>query len=99
MANTFTVRPESLRILSKSLTSLADKLNEARTVTQQVDTSGFGNDKLHGAADHFVSHWSYQGQQISTTAAEVGKRLAQAADQYQSVEDAQLQAQGQGTTA
>jgi hypothetical protein len=97
--NRFTVEPGALRQLAGSLASLASTLDDARTATQQVDRSGFGSDKLANAAEHFVSHWSFQAQQIGSTAAEVGKRLGQAADQYQSVENAQLRAQGQGTTA
>lgn len=97
--NGFTVEPAALRELSSHLVTLSREIDQARTITQQVDTSGFGHDKLKAAADHFVGHWTWQGQKISATAGEVGKRLAQAAEQYDSVEQAQLQAQGQGTTA
>ena len=95
--NAFSVDPGALRRLADQLVSLASELDQARALTQRVDTSGFGSDKLRAAADGFVSHWSWQGQKISGTAAEVGKRLGQAADQYESVERSQLSAQGQGT--
>ncbi|MCW2740402.1 MAG: Excreted virulence factor EspC, type diderm [Blastococcus sp.] len=95
--NGFTVEPGALRQLADQLVTLSSELDGARVRTQQVDTSGFGSDKLRGAAEHFVAHWTWQGQKISGTAAEVGKRLGQAADQYESVERAQLSAQGQGT--
>lgn len=99
--NAFTVDPHALKQLSDSLTSLSSTIDDAARKTKNVDTSGFGSDKLGGAAEHFVGHWSVQAQQISATAAEVGKRLSQAADQYDSVEQTQLaaQGQGQGTTA
>jgi hypothetical protein len=95
----FTVEPGALRQLAGSLASLSSTIEDATRATKQVDTSGFGSNKLADAAGHFVTHWSWQAQQISTTAAEVGKRLNQAADQYDSVEQNQLAAQGQGTTA
>lgn len=97
--NAFTVEPAALRQLAGDLVRLSAKLDEARVVTQQVDTSGFGSAKLMQAAEHFVSHWSFQAQQIATTASDTGNRLASAAGQYESVENSQLQAQGQGTTA
>jgi hypothetical protein len=96
--NAFTVEPAALRQLADHLVTLSSELEQARVRTQQVDTSGFGSDKLRAAAEQFVAHWTWQGQKISATAAEVGKRLGQAADQYETVERAQLRAQGQGTT-
>jgi hypothetical protein len=97
MGDGFTVEPGALRRLADHLVTLSSELDSARARTQQVDTSGFGSDKLRKAAEHFVEHWTWQGQKISGSAAEVGKRLGQAADQYESVERAQLAAQGQGT--
>jgi hypothetical protein len=95
--NGFTVEPGALRRLADHLVTLSSELDQARARTQQVDTSGFGSDKLRAAAEQFVAHWTWQGQKISGTAGEVGKRLAQAADQYESVERAQMSAQGQET--
>jgi hypothetical protein len=92
--NGFTVEPGALRQLADHLVTLSSELDAARSRTQQVDTSGFGSVKLRAAAEDFVSHWTWQGQKISGTAAEVGKRLSQAADQYESVERAQISAQG-----
>lgn len=97
--NGFTVEPAALRELGSHLIALSAELDDARVITQQVDSSGFGSAKVAAAAEHFVGHWTWQGQQISATASEVGNRLGQAAAQYESVEQAQLAAQGQGTTA
>jgi hypothetical protein len=97
--NAFTVDPKNLRELAGHLATLSSKIDDATRTTKNVDTADFGSDKLAGAAEQFVGHWSFQAQQISATAAEVGKRLSQAAAQYDNVEQTQLQSQGQGTTA
>lgn len=101
MANAFTVDPGALRQVAGHLVTLSANLDAARVQTQQVDTAGFGNDKLTRAAEDFVGHWSWQAQQIGSLASDTGNRLSQAAGQYDQVEQTQLQMQGQGqeTTA
>lgn len=93
--NRFTVEPGALRQLAGSLATLSDDLAQARTLTQNIDASGFGSSKLTDAVHEFVGHWTWQAEHLGTTLAETGKRLGQAADQYDQVEQSQLQAQGQ----
>jgi hypothetical protein len=95
MSGKFTVDPSVLLGLADDLKSLADRLCEVRTVTRGVDTGEFGSSKLSEAAHSFVENWQWQAEQLSTRLEDTGRLLAEAAGNYQQVEDAQLQAQGQ----
>lgn len=93
--NAFTVDPSALRHLASALGVLSTKLDEARALTQRVESGDFGDGRLADATGRFTDHWSWQAEKLSATIEDVSGRLSSAADQYQSVEDAQLTAQGQ----
>lgn len=94
-SNAFTVEPAALQHLAQRLGALSGKLDEARTATQRVDASGFGDPRLTHAAQDFVGHWTYQAERLGAKLEDIARRLEQAAAQYQRVEDTQLAAQGQ----
>ncbi|MGY1831653.1 type VII secretion target [Geodermatophilus sp. SYSU D01180] len=95
MSDKFTVDPVVLQGLARGLTDLAEKLSEVRTVTQGVRTHDFGSPRLADAAHSFVENWQWQADQLRARLESTGKRLTEAAGNYQQVEDAQRQAQGQ----
>jgi hypothetical protein len=92
--NGFSVDPTALRNLAQRLGALAGTLEQARGITQAIDSSGFGAQKLTSAANDFVAHWDWQAKRLGTVLLETGDRLKLAAQQYQDVEDAQLSMQG-----
>jgi hypothetical protein len=92
----FTVEPAALQHLGQRLGALAGMLQQARGITQGIDTSGFGAQKLTAAARDFVDRWNWQAEKLGTVLLDTGHRLTQVAQQYQDVEDAQLAMQGQG---
>lgn len=96
MADKFTVDPTALQGLAVSLHDLARKLEEVRSVTRGVEVWDFGDSRLADAANSFVEHWQWQADQLRTRLEDTGRRLSQAAGNYQQVEDAQRTAQGQG---
>jgi hypothetical protein len=95
--NAFTVDPSALRQLASALGVLSTRLEEARALTKRVDSGDFGDGRLADATSRFTEHWAWQAEKLSTTLEDVSGRLDDAAGQYQSVEDTQLAAQGQGT--
>lgn len=95
VSNGFTVEPEALHRLGQRLGALSGRLAQARGVTQGIDASQFGNQKLTSAAESFVNHWTWQADRLGTTLLDTGSRLTQAAGQYEKVEQAQLAAQGE----
>jgi hypothetical protein len=97
VSNAFTVEPEALRHLGQRLGALAGTLEQARGITQSIDASGFGAQKLTSAANDFVAHWDWQAKKLGTVLLDTGARLNSAARQYQDVEDAQRAMQGQSS--
>jgi uncharacterized protein YukE len=95
VSNKFTVDPVVLQGLASSLRDLSSKLAEVRTVTHGVQTHDFGSSELADAAHSFVENWKWQADQLSQRLEDTGARLKTAAENYQQVEQAQLQAQGQ----
>ena len=93
----FTVDPAALRHLGQRLGALAGTLEQARGITQSIDGSGFGAQKLTSAANDFVAHWDWQAKKLGTVLLDTGDRLRQAAHQYQDVEDTQRALQGQSS--
>lgn len=89
----FVVEPRALHELARTLVLLSAKLDEARVTTLQMDAAGFGQRKLSDAAHHFVQHWTWQAERLGNTLQDTGNRLAQAANQYQQVEDHQISAE------
>jgi len=89
------VDPAALRHLGQKLVTLSGRLAQARGVTQSIDASQFGHQRLTDAANDFVEHWSGQADRLGGTLTDTGHRLGQAADQYDQVEQPQLHAQGQ----
>jgi uncharacterized protein YukE len=94
-SNGFTVEPAALKHLGQRLGALAGTLQQARGITQSIDSSGFGSQKLSSAANDFVAHWNWQANRLNDVLVDTGSRLSQAARQYQDVEDAQQAMQGQ----
>jgi hypothetical protein len=90
----FTVDPNALRELARQLSILTAKLAQARALTQRVEGSSFGSVKLADATASFTGAWQWQTERLVSTINDAGDRLVQAADQYQTVEDAQLRMQG-----
>ena len=97
-SNAFTVEPAALQQLAQRLGALSTKLDQARSTTQRVDASAFGDPRLTHAAQEFVGHWTYQAERLGAQLDDFARRLDQAAGQYVQVEDAQLAAQGQRQT-
>lgn len=97
--NAFAVDPHALHDLARTLIVLSARLDEARATTLQMDAAGFGQRKLSDAAHHFVQHWTWQAAQLGNTLQDTGNRLAQAANQYQQVEEAQISAESGTATA
>jgi uncharacterized protein YukE len=96
MSDKFTVDPAALAGLAGNLKDLAGQLGEVRTATQGVEAWDFGSSRLADAAHSFVKNWQWQADQLAKRLEDTGNRLAEAAANYQQVEDAQLRAQGQG---
>jgi uncharacterized protein YukE len=94
--NGFSVDPTALRNLAQRLGALAGTLEQARGITQGIDASSFGAQKLMSASNDFVAHWDWQAKKLGTVLLDTGDRLKQAAQQYQDVEDTQRAMQGQG---
>lgn len=90
----FTVDPEAMRALARHITTLTARLAEIRSISGRVDGGSFGSSKLGGATEGFINAWSWQAERLTATLNDTSTRLAQAADQYQKVEDTQLQMQG-----
>lgn len=91
----FTVNPDALREAARSLVVVAAHLDNARQAVRTTSTEGFGSERLSRATRDFVDHWEWQATRLSASLSETSDRLRQAVDGYQSVESAQLRAQGQ----
>lgn len=90
----FTVNPVALRETSRSLVVVAAHLDSARETARSANVDGFGSERLATATRAFVDHWEWQANHLSSSLSETANRLQQAMTQYESVEDAQLRAQG-----
>lgn len=91
----FTVNPDALREAARSLVVVAAHLDNARESVRTTSTEGFGSARLSRATRDFVDHWEWQATRLSTSLCETSDRLHQAIEGYESVEAAQLHAQGQ----